>query len=135
MSIDTKILDMLKAHYDGVYMLSKRENCDEIVTHLIGDYMTLEKMHKDAEARATERESGWQPIETAPRDGTLIWLNEFGTLEPDMIPMAGRYRRTELRPEGIWVDWHGRGNYRPTHWMKISAKIEDDAPPNPTTGE
>lgn len=40
---DEKFSDICKAHLDGVYVFSARENCDALVTHLINQYMTLYK--------------------------------------------------------------------------------------------
>ena len=69
--------------------------------------------------------TGWQPIETAPRDGTEIlmtngvdvssgqWLSEYG----------GTYDQ-EGAPNGDgcdagWTDWSGGMQPDPTHWMPL----------------
>jgi hypothetical protein len=59
--------------------------------------------------RAGEQE-GWRPIETAPKDGTLILLAKAG--DPDW---ALRCRR--------WQDTHWRGHDAEdaTHWMPLPA--------------
>ena len=76
----------------------------------------------------------WQPIETAPKDGTeiLIWREDCGT-------MVGRYacaasflsdqEQEKLDEESLWADdwWYaasvsgGRleGREVPTHWMPL----------------
>ena len=69
--------------------------------------------------------TGWQPIETAPRDGTEIlmtngvdvssgqWFSEYG----------GTYDQ-EGAPNGDgcdagWTDWSGGMQPDPTHWMPL----------------
>lgn len=37
MTDETKLRNMILAHLDGVYVLSARENCDELVTQLINE--------------------------------------------------------------------------------------------------
>jgi Protein of unknown function (DUF551) len=74
--------------------------------------------------------SGWQPIETAPMDGTWFmtcracdgfYSYEIGRYEPILFPRyvpvdGGLFRREE---ETI-VDWRGFSNmHRATHWMPL----------------
>lgn len=68
----------------------------------------------------------WQPIETAPRDGTRIDL--WGR---NLLHYAKRGERIVNVDWGTVRDWmgceredwrHGRGEgFRPTHWMPIPA--------------
>lgn len=65
----------------------------------------------------------WQPIETAPKDGTEIILfctpNEVTHLSPLVI--NGRWRPTEgfLSP-GLWSISHAVGpSFKPMHWMPL----------------
>jgi hypothetical protein len=66
-------------------------------------------------ASATVRESGWQPIATAPKDGTLIMLwNEAAT-----EPLLGRFM------DGYWRNNHygNREAYwhcKPVWWMPLA---------------
>ncbi len=61
--------------------------------------------------------SEWQPIETAPRDGTRVLL--YLVYRNDCLP--------PLNTEGAHVDdygWHWMGKransaYRPSHWMPL----------------
>lgn len=74
----------------------------------------------------------WQPIETAPRDGTKILvytvhgdieLTEWYALEHDVYEPAGDdlfRKRREVYAKG----WNGN---RPTHWMPLPIEIPADA--------
>ncbi len=68
----------------------------------------------------------WQPIETAPKDGSYVLLgNEFGA-------WVGHYKR--VAPSGFIFDdpWHtmmlnhrhikGAKHYTPSHWMRLPEK-------------
>lgn len=59
--------------------------------------------------------SGWQPIETAPKDGTsvLAWR--------DSGVHVMRWKR--LGDDGFWDEWHVKMNHlsQPTHWMPLPA--------------
>lgn len=70
--------------------------------------------------------NNWQPIETAPRDGTriLAWIprgnNKHEVIWMGTLP-SGRVR---------WLFSHGwisAGDFQPTHWMPLPAP--------PTKGE
>lgn len=56
---------------------------------------------------------GWQPIETAPRDGTDVLFFDPNTEEGGSV-MLGRYE------DGEWFD-HSRDSFNrtPTHWMPL----------------
>jgi hypothetical protein len=84
----------------------------------------------------SERE--WQPIETAPKDGTVVlltWMDGLTHQPAEIWPMQwGHIQRNGLFPErtGMWVSpdgsvtWNGSADdFGPTHWMP--------APP-PTVG-
>ena len=56
----------------------------------------------------------WQPIETAPRDGTriLLWL-----AAPSTEPIIGRWERATL----CWIDdrYSWNDELIPTHWAAL----------------
>jgi Protein of unknown function (DUF551) len=77
--------------------------------------------------------TGWQPIETAPRDGTEIlmtngvdvssgqWFSEYGgTFDRDGAPNC------DERDAG-WMDWSGGMQPDPTHWMSLPTPPIEDA--------
>lgn len=62
----------------------------------------------------------WQPIATAPRDGTkiLVWREaELG--------YAGRRIGVDKWHKNRW--WHSRLNMQPTHWMPLPDPPKDHA--------
>ncbi len=80
---------------------------------------------------AEQEESGWRPIETAPRDGTLVRLCVKG-YEPTVGKLVTEHS-TEVG--GQWVDFDPEGAfetdfelrehlknglYEPTHWMPLT---------------
>lgn len=71
------------------------------------------------------REEDWQPIETAPRDGTYILLGYEGVLPEDAFAEVGHW---ELE------DWHNCDLMRlgsPSHWMPLVAPRASAIPPGP----
>ena len=61
----------------------------------------------------------WQPIETAPRDGTeiLLWEQEFDLYAVGIF--------SELQQEWIgWEEWSEPMN--PSHWMPLPEPPEED---------
>ena len=67
--------------------------------------------------------TGWQPIETAPRDGTEVVL-----LFDDEVALLGKIR-PRVRAASWLVDWtipYRRDN-PPTHWMPLPAAPIDAA--------
>lgn len=60
------------------------------------------------EARAMGPE--WQPIETAPKDGTQILMVIAG-----YEPLCGRWRR------GTWTSDPDKAYFSPTHWQPLPA--------------
>jgi hypothetical protein len=73
----------------------------------------------------------WQPIETAPRDGTRVLL----TLKYDDEPIIGRtVARIWCTDEETWEGgWHKE--IEPTHWMPLPAiAMETAKPPRRETG-
>jgi hypothetical protein len=57
----------------------------------------------------------WQPIATAPKDGTFLLVRQ-----DDFVPYVGRYYGRQLDPNGYWGDETGP-RPRPTTWMPLPA--------------
>jgi hypothetical protein len=66
------------------------------------------------EAADREANGGWQPIETAPKDGTMLLVRS-----PDMspYPSAAKWSLSENR----WVEYVTSDWCDPTHWMPLPA--------------
>lgn len=66
----------------------------------------------------------WQPIETAPKDGSIV---DLWVTEPSL---PGGYRATDAWWDGrfdIWRTMHGEPVDRATHWRELPE------PPTATT--
>lgn len=75
-------------------------------------------------ARAIQAErnrSTWQPIESAPKDGTDILITTEGY---GMLVRIGFY---DAARDGVWSIWPGRDRMNPTHWQPLPS------PPNPSS--
>ncbi len=90
----------------------------------------------DRESRApTPSPDGWQPIETAPRDGTEVLILRDGRLA------LGWWSDDPYRPEPVPF-WHGTDVHdygkkwaqktQPTHWMPLPAA---PSPAEPEAGQ
>lgn len=64
-----------------------------------------------------EKDEGWMPIETAPKDGTKIkLLCEFGEDEGFYCD----YTKRDWNPSGLPGEWStDKGNGDPTHWRPL----------------
>lgn len=86
--------------------------------HFIG--MRSHDIERLAAAIALMRGQSWQPIETAPKDGTSILATEI-----DGEPVVSYF------DEGGWVySWHaydGYHHWNPTHWQPLPAPPKDTA--------
>lgn len=95
-----------------------------VLTHTHRDYWlqiaesVREDYRKTALAVLSKRESGWRPIETAPKDGTFVLTAlESGYLLVLQYCANNYWRRHVMDDKGLW---------NPTHWMPL---------PNPPTNE
>jgi hypothetical protein len=88
-----------------------------------------------------EKTMEWQPIETAPRDGTPFFtysddaakakpLNVYGTPGTPILVMSWQPFDNQPYQVDENGDWHSFHNWEPTHWQPLDA-----LPPPPTVGE
>jgi hypothetical protein len=54
----------------------------------------------------------WQPMETAPKDGSLVMLFQDG-----QINVA--YWRTDSKVGPVWCTPDSHAMYKPTYWMPL----------------
>lgn len=80
------------------------EKAREIVSHAWR--VPVATALRDARAMGPE----WQPIETAPKDGTQILMVIAG-----YEPLCGRWRR------GTWTSDPDKAYFSPTHWQPLPA--------------
>lgn len=66
---------------------------------------------------ASEQTTGWRPIETAPRDGTMILVGRWDQ------GLATVYGDHWAEDPGCWYD--SSGLFEPTHWMPLPEPPED----------
>ena len=99
-------------------------NCESEAVLLLSDIEAL------LAAPPTAQAEGWRPVETAPKDGTLIVLGaRNGVWLGKYVPVY----QSGYRPENPWSSMllnhdHMAERYtRPTHWMPL--------PPPPTSAE
>jgi Protein of unknown function (DUF551) len=64
----------------------------------------------------------WQPIDTAPRDGTRILLYDRYEREQDFARFVGAWGDS---PVGYWFAIPGAYRKRPTHWQPLPAPPKD----------
>jgi hypothetical protein len=63
--------------------------------------------------------AGWQPIETAPKDGTFVlvyWRDPPQDYPPDVLLYSS---------ESGWVDDYGSKYMEPTHWQPLPEEPTD----------
>ena len=75
---------------------------------------------------------GWQPIETAPRDGTTIRLKLDETETHGFFKKGGTWGFADgfmsLDEETTFSpDWCGRRDLQPTHWMPLTFESTQSA--------
>ena len=112
----------------------------------VADIIALYEAVEGAPGSDEPSRSGWQPIETAPKDGTRIWVYGNGVHdvaswsdgkdhEPDELGIA------DDGWDAGWVSYHGwffpgasfgpeehqRDGTQPTHWMPLPPTPEGEA--------
>jgi len=73
-----------------------------------------------------DRAQGWQPIETAPKDGTLILLCRVGVVTGELFVVSGCWNSG-----GAYLMPHWQSSaqmHNATHWMPIPKLLLADPP-------
>lgn len=65
--------------------------------------------------------SEWQPIETAPKDGTRILV--YGKTWPEIA--VAEWRPTCILPEAWVLHPYCESDAEPSHWMPLPSSPED----------
>lgn len=80
-------------------------------------------------SRLAKQGPAWQGIESAPQDGTPIWVCNRLYTENGFLPLAVRWKtyHPNAKGEACWRDMHGHKVGGLTHWRPL--------PPSPVGGE
>lgn len=89
-------------------------NCD---SPIMGRSMVPVEIIKKIQSDALNQ---WQPISSAPKDGTLVLL--FGEGNQGQYIKSGFY--DEAPRIGSDINWHWGLTFEPTHWMKLPSPPE-----------
>jgi hypothetical protein len=65
--------------------------------------------------------SEWQPIATAPKDGTPIdlWISGSNRRFADCRFHRGMWQHWWMDCFGSGMDWQSLDSHKPTHWMPL----------------
>ncbi len=118
--ITKQLAEALDEAIDLIDMLDGKDNsCDE--------RYNIDDLRRILAAYRAHR-VGWQPIETAPKDGTtvLAWNFEFGSKETRNITYTPGSPGFEAGLKDRWWEWLEPKNgwalkWKPTHWMPLPA--------------
>lgn len=69
----------------------------------------------------------WQPIETAPKDGTWLLLGQFSDSDTDDYCHGVAHWHDGGWTDGYQPDWYWRGAFEPTHWQPLPEPPEQSA--------
>lgn len=73
-------------------------------------------------------ENPWQPIETAPRDGTRVLIALYECNQERWVDIAKYGNETPLGCITKWQNAYGQGYaWRPTHWMPLQLPPQERA--------
>lgn len=66
----------------------------------------------------------WQPIETAPRDGSEILVGDFKETDVEDHCYGVVFWREGKWTDGLGPAWAWSGEFYPTHWMPLPSPPE-----------
>jgi len=82
----------------------------DMVNETIDGYFSEVQAGLAAHAAIAAMEWGWQPIETAPKDGTHVWVSWPNTIQGEAWYL-----------DGFWHEHEYRDDVAPTHWRPLPA--------------
>jgi hypothetical protein len=93
---------------------------------MTSDPAPQEARHVDGEGGGEKASDGWQPMETAPRDGSVILIRTerggveaaYWNLAPSAVGADRRYPWTFLDPTN-GTNSRMDGDFGPTHWQPL----------------
>lgn len=85
-----------------------------------GDPYAQEVFQRNYETVKAQRKEGWQPIETAPKDGSLVLAWREGWDKPCFVRWIFNSRtETTFWNDSIEYDFYENETEPPTHWLPI----------------
>lgn len=115
-------------HTDGIpedIMESARDAARRMTLEVDDDgrpYIPADDIEEIAKSILDERnrhKDGWQPIETAPKDGRQRVLLWDGKRVYEGGWGLGRYNRSTREYEAAWISSPNSGDTKPSHWQPL----------------
>jgi hypothetical protein len=125
-SLPSNLMSRLRYHADECEAVAKERAQVEKGLHYMNtcDWAYAMAFREAAQALGSlpVETNGWQPIETAPKDGRTLLLGYFNSAK------KWRTLRGQWFTEGSMDEWDGVADYNPAGWYETS--VENDDPPN-----
>jgi hypothetical protein len=127
--------DLIQAAREAAAQIAEEKGASFFVEAIrAGEYDRLPSVQAALRQEEGSRGEGWQPIETAPQDGTWLETCRIGAPDPSFCGML--HNGYAEPPETAWWCIHGdrwqaaqrpHDHWQPTHWRPLSAAPTPDA--------